>query len=43
MFSKVDYGIAMKKATIELKRLASYVAKTNLGVTEGLRHYQLYD
>lgn len=41
MFSKVDYGIAMKKATIELKRLASYVAKTDSGVIEGLRHYQL--
>lgn len=41
MFSKVNYGIAMKDATKELKGLATYVAKTGAGVAEGLQYYKL--
>ena len=41
MFSKVDYGIAMKQATRELKQKASYVAQTDFGVVEGLKYYHL--
>ncbi|MFT8325084.1 Cof-type HAD-IIB family hydrolase [Oenococcus sicerae] len=41
MFNQVDYGIAMQQATIELKRRASYVAKSDQGVLEGIEHYQL--
>lgn len=41
MFELVDYGIAMKEGTEELKDQASYVAKTENGVLEGLKHYGL--
>ncbi len=41
MFANVDYGIAMNHATAELQGVASYVAATDSGVLEGLRHYQL--
>lgn len=41
MFQLVDHGIAMRHATDELKKEASYVAKTDQGVLEGLRYYNL--
>ncbi|MCH4171736.1 MAG: Cof-type HAD-IIB family hydrolase [Lactobacillus sp.] len=43
MFARVDHGIAMAVATPELKQLASYVATSEFGVVEGLKHYQLID
>ncbi|MGG5373046.1 HAD family hydrolase [Enterococcus sp. AZ196] len=41
MFQLVDHGIAMHHGTEELKEQASYIAKTENGVLEGLRHYGL--
>ncbi|WP_137662672.1 HAD family hydrolase [Enterococcus hulanensis] len=41
MFQLVDHGIAMAQGTDELKTSASYVAQTENGVLEGLRHYGL--
>ena len=41
MFQLVDHGIAMRHGTEQLKSCASYVAKTNNGVVEGLKHYGL--
>ena len=41
MFQLVDYGVAMRDGTEQLKAHASYVAKTEKGVLEGLRHYGL--
>ena len=41
MFQLADHGIAMRKGTEELKAQASYVAKTENGVLEGLKYYGL--
>ncbi|MCH4163727.1 MAG: Cof-type HAD-IIB family hydrolase [Lentilactobacillus diolivorans] len=41
MFSLADYGIAMKQATLGLKQRATYVAQSDHGVLEGLKHYGL--
>lgn len=41
MFKMVDHGIAMFDATEELKKQAFYVAKTDAGVLEGLKHFKL--
>lgn len=41
MFQVVDYGIAMYDATEQLKDHAAYVAKTENGVLEGLKHFEL--
>ena len=41
MFQLVDYGVAMRDGTDQLKSQASYVAKTENGVLEGLKHYGL--
>lgn len=37
----VDHSVAMKQATEGLKQQATYVAKTEKGVLEGLKHYHL--
>ncbi|WP_273727348.1 HAD hydrolase family protein, partial [Leuconostoc mesenteroides] len=41
MFKTVNYGMSMKESTAELKKLSSYVAKTDNGVLEGLKHFKL--
>lgn len=41
MFDLADYSISMKQASNRLKQRASYVAKSDHGVLEGLRHYHL--
>lgn len=41
MFQLVDHGIAMKHGTKQLKACASYVARSENGVIEGLQHYGL--
>ncbi len=41
MFEYVDFGIAMKDATDDLKQRATFIAQTDSGVIEGLKHYQL--
>jgi hypothetical protein len=33
--------MSMKESTAELKKLSSYVAKTDNGVLEGLKHFKL--
>lgn len=41
MFKVVNHGIAMCDATEQLKYQADYVAKTEHGVLEGLKHFEL--
>lgn len=41
MFKTVNYGMSMKESTAELKQLSSYIAKTDNGVLEGLKHFKL--
>ncbi|MGY3743623.1 Cof-type HAD-IIB family hydrolase [Leuconostoc inhae] len=41
MFETVDYGVAMKDAIPELKKVAAYTATTNYGVLEGLKHFNI--
>lgn len=41
MFETVDYGIAMKDAIPELKKVAAYTATTDQGVFEGLKHFNI--
>lgn len=41
MFETVDYGIAMKDAIPELKKVAAYTATTDHGVFEGLKHFNI--
>ncbi len=41
MFELADYSVAMKQGSSALKQQATYVAKTEKGVIEGLKHYHL--
>ncbi|AXG40030.1 Cof-type HAD-IIB family hydrolase (plasmid) [Enterococcus gilvus] len=41
MFELADYSVAMKQGSSALKQQATYVAKTEKGVLEGLKHYHL--
>jgi Cof subfamily protein (haloacid dehalogenase superfamily) len=41
MFQLVDHSVAMKQATEGLKQQATYIAKSEQGVIEGLKHYGL--